>query len=68
MDYRVHKSDDGRVAIKSKYDDFVASFHHGEWVDEMVFGALELQEMPQVEDDHEALVIVKEAKKALNRL
>ncbi len=68
MNYRVHKSDDGRMAVQSKYDDFVASFHHGEWVDEMVFGALELEGMPQVEDDQEVLVIVKEAKKALCRL
>jgi hypothetical protein len=68
MDFRVFRSDDGRMAIKSVYDDFVASYKHGEWVDEMLFDPYELQELPPVEDTTEALHIVKEAKRALRCL
>lgn len=67
VDFRVYKSDDGHMIVQSKYDDFIASFKHGEWVNDMVFDPLELRQIPLVEDDHEALIIVKEAKKALNR-
>ena len=67
MDFRVYKSDDGRIVVQSKYDDFVASYKHGEWVNDMMFEPIELQDLPQVEDPHEATIIVREAKKALNR-
>ena len=30
MDFSVYKSDDGRIFVQSKYDNFVASFKHGE--------------------------------------
>ncbi len=67
MDFRVYKSDDGRMVVQSKYDDFVASCRHGEWVNDMMFEPVELQEIPQVEDSMVANAIVKEAKKALHR-
>jgi len=67
MDFKVLKSDDGRMVVQSKYDDFVASFVHGEWVNDMMFDPGELHDFPQVDDPHEAQVIVKDAKKALNR-
>ncbi|MBX9685157.1 MAG: hypothetical protein K2X27_00570 [Candidatus Obscuribacterales bacterium] len=68
MEFRVFKSDDGRMAVKSSHDEFVASFRHGEWVNDMLFNSSELAELPLVEDPYEALVIVKEAKKALRCL
>jgi hypothetical protein len=67
MDFRVYKSDDGRIVVKSVYDDFVASYKHGEWVNDMMFDPCEMQELPQVEDQQEALHIIKEAKRALSR-
>ena len=67
MDFRVYKADDGRMAVQSKVDDFVASKRHGEWVNEMSFDPYELLELPLVEDPHEAQVIIKEAKKSLHR-
>lgn len=67
MDFRVYKSDDGRMAVQSMFDNFVASFKHGEWTNEMSFDPYELLELPMVEDPTEAQVIVKEAKKCLNR-
>lgn len=67
MDFRVFKSDDGRMVVQSKFDDFTASYRHGEWVNDMIFEPTELQEIPQVEDPTEASIIVKQAKKALSR-
>lgn len=65
MDYKVLKADDGRIAVQSEF--FTASCRHGEWVNEMVFDPFELMEMPAVENQDEAKLIVNIAKKSLNR-
>lgn len=67
MDFRVLKSDDGRMVVQSKFDDFVASFKHGEWTNDMLFDPFELMELPAVEDPSEASAIINQAKKALQR-
>lgn len=67
MDFRVYKADDGRKVVQSKFDDFVACYRYGEWVNDMVFDPLELQEFPLVEDSTEAANIIKQAKQALSR-
>ncbi len=67
MDFRVYKSDDGCIVVQSKHDDFVASYKHGQWSNEMCFDPCELRELPRVEDEIEASSIVKQAKKALSR-
>lgn len=67
MDFRVYKSDDGRAVVKSSDEDFVASYRHGEWVNDMVFDPYEMQEISLVEDPRIANDLVKEAKRALAR-
>lgn len=65
MSFRVFKSEDGRIAVRSKEENFVASFDKGKWVAELVFDAYELEELRQVTDPKEAQAIYSEAKKAL---
>jgi hypothetical protein len=67
MDFRVYKADDGRAVVQSKYDDFVACYRHGEWVNDMVFDPIEMQDIPLVEDSAEASNIISQAKRALSR-
>ncbi len=67
MGFKVYKSDDGRIAVKSTDDDFVASCKHGEWSNDMMFDPYELMEIPVVEDPTEAAAIVSSAKRALTR-
>lgn len=67
MDFRVYKADDGRAVVQSKFDDFVASYKHGEWINDMVFDPMEMQEIPLVDDPSEASDLVRQAKKALSR-
>ncbi len=67
MDFSVYKADDGRAVVKSKFDDFVASYKYGQWVNDMAFDPYELLELPLVEDQQKAMNIVKEAKRCLSR-
>lgn len=67
MDFRVYKSYDGRAVVKSVDNDFVASYRYGEWVNDLVFDPMEMQDIPPVEDPIEAQDLIRQAKKALSR-
>lgn len=67
MEFRVFRAEDGRAVVQSKFDDFVASYKHGEWVNDMLFDPYEMQEIPLLDDDVEASNLVKAAKRALHR-
>lgn len=68
MDFKVLKAEDGRrILVQSKYDEFVASYKHGEWSNELAFDPFEIMDLPEVEDADEANLIVNLAKRALYR-
>lgn len=67
MEFKVQKGDDGQILVQSKFDDFVASYKHGEWSNTLAFDPFEILDLPEVDDDDEALRIVHQAKRALFR-
>jgi len=65
MAYRVHKSGSGDIIVRSKEDNFTASYKNGKWSNRIAFNAYELEELLQVNDPKEAGAIIDLAKKAL---
>lgn len=65
MAYRVHKSASGDIIVRSKEDNFTASYKNGQWSNRIAFNAYELNELLQVNDPKEAGDIIALAKKAL---
>lgn len=65
MAYRVHKSERGDIIVRSREDNFTASFKNGKWSNRIAFNAYELEEMLQVNDHKEVEAIIALAKQAL---
>ncbi|MBA4026676.1 MAG: hypothetical protein C0473_00390 [Cyanobacteria bacterium DS3.002] len=65
MAYRVHKSENGDIIVRSKEDNFIASYKNGKWSNRIAFSGYELEDLLQVSDPKEAGAIIELAKKAL---
>ena len=65
MSYRVHKSEDGNIIVRSKEDNFTASYKSGKWTAHLAFNGNELEDFLQVNDHKEAAEIINLAKQAL---
>lgn len=67
MSYKVYKSADGRVFIRSKEDRFTASFKKGVWSPRIAFSGNELEELSLVSDEALAESLILQAKQAVDK-
>ena len=65
MSYKVYKSADGRVFIRSKEDQFTASCKKGVWSPRIAFNGNELEELSLVSDEKLAKPLIQQAKQAV---
>lgn len=65
MSYKVYKSADGRVFIRSKEDQFTASCKKGVWSPRIAFNGNELEELSLVSDEKLAKTLIQQAKQAV---
>lgn len=65
MSYRVYKSADGRVFIRSKEERFTASFKQGIWSSRIAFSGNELEELCLVTDEQLANSLILQAQEAV---
>lgn len=63
---QVLRSEEGKISLFDRTDNFIASYAGGVWVADDVFEFIELEQFSQV-DDSEALRLLSEARMALNR-
>lgn len=60
-------SDDGKICLFDRRDNFHASFEDGRWVNDVLFQSYELEEFNLINDEKEIEKVLAEARAALNR-
>ena len=67
MSYKVYQSADGRAFIRSKEDQFAASYKKGVWTDRIAFSGNELEELSLISDEKTANNLIQQAKQAVGQ-